>query len=1065
MTFLIVDYYALWNPTVSNGNWFATQPISGSTTGATETQNWFRYDQHLQKNIGPLTFVPGSTLGTQEAGSPFGKYFNVGVEIGANTVTLADYLTPLNGPSTLVPTTIAPVDPIENSSFGIILGFGTTSGATATLIANDVVFAQGVTIENFHGNNLYKSQSLVGEGTLLVENIVTNDGVILNQGGGSVAVITAPGGTFVNNGTIETSRYTTVNLGNSVNTGGIFNYSSIYASGGEIVIGSSVYGNKTLGVGQTGTFAMGNAGTFILNAPINGSEYIQFTDGNGDRLGVNTSPTLFSGATVGFHLPPIGGFADSVTGSPLTQSANMITLNSSVIQGEITGYSIVTGKTSQTLLLDENLNGTTTTLALSFAGTTSLDHLTIAQANGTTALISGGADFFSGPTSALGSSANFFNPVYWDLGATPGSLAGTAINSLGVSTPINAPRLAEIAGASVYLSSTATSFAAPTTLSNMTIGLLGSVSNGVTTGGTLNLYGVDIGATSTIITGIGHNLIDATGSVVNYGTIEAAGTSAKDGVAINTGSSSTFTNAGLIAAVGGLDPATIGSYGSPATTFINNGTLEANGTLTGSSPANAGELVINDYITASTGSFGTILMANGGIIELNAGAAANQSILFGTHGGTLDLSTTADVAGGVLIPTLTGFGYLSNIDLTGSLFSPYVSESLNTTGANTTLVVSEGNTAGSYTTTFSLVFAGHPQNLTFTNNTTVTLDGVGQSAIVITAPCFAAGTRILTERGEIPVQALAIGDVVITIDRGTPCPAPVRWLGQRHVPLAAHPAPERVAPIVIDAGALGNGIPHRSLTLSPDHALLIDGLLIEAKYLVNGATIRQDFTRRAITYHHVELDRHSAILAEGAAAETYVESGNRHQFEGQPAIAMIADFAATQPVPRFAPLCNRGPAVTAIRQRLAAIAISAGYRITHASAANPSGLMIEDNGQIILGAPTGAGRVLFNALAPLRRVRLRAPSGVPAEIDPAATDRRRLSLALRGLAYGTQELALDERCFAAGFYAPEGPFRWAGPEAILDFAHLAPSTQLTLLVHDLAPHWQAPLRQYPLEVA
>ncbi|MGC8532052.1 MAG: Hint domain-containing protein, partial [Acidiphilium sp.] len=618
---------------------------------------------------------------------------------------------------------------------------------------------------------------------------------------------------------------------------------------------------------------------------------------------------------------------------------------------------------------------------------------------------------------------------------------------------------------SVYLSSTAASHPAPSTLSNMTIGLLGSLNNGSVVGGTLNLDGVNIGATSTIVTGIGHNLIYAQGSVVNYGTIEAAGTSSSDGVAIVTGTGSSFTNAGLIEAVGGLDPATIGSYSSPASTFINNGTLEANGTLTGSSPSNAGELVINDYITASAGSSGTILMTNGGIVELKDSAAANQTLLFGTNGGTLDLSTTADVSSGVLIPTLTGFGYLSAIDLTGSLFSSFVSESLITTGTNTTLVVSEGTAAGNYTSSFSLVFAGHPQNLTFTNNATVTLDGANQSAIVITAPCFAEGTRILTPRGEIPVEALQIGDHIITIHHGTPRHAAIRWRGQRRVSLAQHPAPERVAPIIIEPGALGEATPHRRLALSPDHALLLDGLLIEAKNLVNGTTIRQDFNPRSITYHHLELDQHSAVLAEGAAAETYLESGNRHQFEGQSALAMIADFAATQPVPRFAPLCDRGPAVTAIRQRLAAIAIAAGYRIAHASAANPSGLIIEADGQIIHGEPKGAGRVLFTAPATLRRVRLHAPSGVPAEIDPAATDRRRLSLALRGLAYGGQDLALDDHCFAAGFFAPEGAFRWAGPEAILDFAHLAPASQLTLLVHDFAPHWVAPQHPCPLKVA
>lgn len=1060
-------YYADWNPTIASGNWFTPESVT-TTVNSSGTLVHVTTAVWLNDTTGSgLTFAPGSTLGTQEQFGVGGPANN-GVMIGNSTVTIAAYQTTDNGNTYLVPTTIAPVDPNFNNNFGIILGApdrGSTYSTHSTLVANDVAFAKGVTIRNFYVAGYNGQPGIVGDGTLYVENTVTNDGVILNEGGGSIAILTAPGGSFINDGIIQTQKYTTITLGKTASYG-IFNYSSIEAFGGEIIIGSSVYGSHTYTVGKTGTFAMGNAGTFILNAPINGSEYVQFTDGNGDKLGVNTNPAVISGATVGFHLPPLGGFANSVTGSPFTQSGNVITFNNTAVPGEITGYSIITGSAGQTLLLDEKLtNGTSETLALSFAGTTSLNHLTVVQTGGVTELLGASTDFFSGPRYALGTAANFLNPAYWNLGAAPGASLGVAINSLGGTQAINAPTLAEVAGSSVYLSSTATSYAAPLTLSNMTIGLLGSVSNGVTTGGTLTLDGVNIGANSTIVTGMGHNLIYTQGSVVNYGTIEAAGTSAKDGVAIATGASSTFTNAGLIEAVGGLDPATIGSYTSPATTFINNGTLEANGTLTGSSPANAGELVINDYITANTGSFGTILMTNGGIVELNAGAAANQTLLFGTNGGTLDLSTTADVSGGVLIPTLTGFGYLSAIDLTGSLFSSFVSESLITSGTNTTLVVSEGSVAGNYTNSFSLVFAGHPQNLTFTNNATVTLDGASQSAIVLTAPCFAEGTRILTPRGEIPVEALHIGDHIITIHHGTPRRAAIRWRGQRRVSLAQHPAPERVAPIIIEPGALGEATPHRRLVLSPDHALLLDGLLIEAKNLVNGTTIRQDFNPRSITYHHLELDQHSAVLAEGAAAETYLESGNRHQFEGQSALALIADFAATKPAARFAPLCHRGPAVTAIRQRLAAIAIAAGYRITHASAAHPNGVMIEADGHIIHGVPKGAGRVLFTAPTPLRRVQLRAPSGVPAETDPAATDRRRLSLALRGLTYGGQDLALDDHCFAAGFFTPEGAFRWAGPEAILDFAHLAPASQLSLLVHDVAPHWVAPARRCSLKVA
>ncbi len=52
------------------------------------------------------------------------------------------------------------------------------------------------------------------------------------------------------------------------------------------------------------------------------------------------------------------------------------------------------------------------------------------------------------------------------------------------------------------------------------------------------------------------------------------------------------------------------------------------------------------------------------------------------------------------------------------------------------------------------------------------------------APCFAAGTRILTTRGEVPVEALEVGDVALLARGGT---VKVTWIGQRRLDAARHP--------------------------------------------------------------------------------------------------------------------------------------------------------------------------------------------------------------------------------------------------------------------------------------
>ena len=71
--------------------------------------------------------------------------------------------------------------------------------------------------------------------------------------------------------------------------------------------------------------------------------------------------------------------------------------------------------------------------------------------------------------------------------------------------------------------------------------------------------------------------------------------------------------------------------------------------------------------------------------------------------------------------------------------------------------------------------------------------------------------------------------------------------------------------------ALDERSPYRDLYVSPNHAIYIDGLLIPAKYLVNGLNITQCAPEGAdiIDYLHIELFDHDVIYAEGATAETF----------------------------------------------------------------------------------------------------------------------------------------------------------------------------------------------------
>jgi Hint domain len=142
--------------------------------------------------------------------------------------------------------------------------------------------------------------------------------------------------------------------------------------------------------------------------------------------------------------------------------------------------------------------------------------------------------------------------------------------------------------------------------------------------------------------------------------------------------------------------------------------------------------------------------------------------------------------------------------------------------------------------------------------------------------CFLGGTMITTPDGEAAVETLNAGDLITTADGRT---VPVRWIGINTVSTRFADL-QRNMPVRITAGALGEGLPKRDLLVSPDHALFLDGVLVQANALLNDITIHRE-TRmpEVFRYYHVEMAAHDLILAEGVAAETFVDNVSRMAFD------------------------------------------------------------------------------------------------------------------------------------------------------------------------------------------
>jgi Hint domain len=142
--------------------------------------------------------------------------------------------------------------------------------------------------------------------------------------------------------------------------------------------------------------------------------------------------------------------------------------------------------------------------------------------------------------------------------------------------------------------------------------------------------------------------------------------------------------------------------------------------------------------------------------------------------------------------------------------------------------------------------------------------------------CFMPGTLIRTPLGEVPVESLRIGDEVVTSAGEV---RPVKWIGRQTVS-TRFADPMRVLPVRIRPGALAENVPSRDLFVSPDHALLVDGVLIQAGSLVNGSSIaRFSDVPVTFTYYHVELHDHSLVLAQNTPAETFIDHVARRAFD------------------------------------------------------------------------------------------------------------------------------------------------------------------------------------------
>lgn len=143
------------------------------------------------------------------------------------------------------------------------------------------------------------------------------------------------------------------------------------------------------------------------------------------------------------------------------------------------------------------------------------------------------------------------------------------------------------------------------------------------------------------------------------------------------------------------------------------------------------------------------------------------------------------------------------------------------------------------------------------------------------AVCYTTGTKILTHRGDVPVETLTVGDLVQTKDNGY---RDILWIGQRVLDSRELRRAEQLRPVLIREGVLGNC---RPLLISQQHRMLVTKqqfgnslpwteAFVKAKHLAEYCrkSARIAHEKRSVCYFHILLGSHEVIFADGAESES-----------------------------------------------------------------------------------------------------------------------------------------------------------------------------------------------------
>ncbi len=778
---------------------------------------------------------------------------------------------------------------IEGTDSGTLIEAGGSESVTGLAYGDAISGVQSVTggAAIVTGETVYSGGAveLLTAGAIASGIVVSNGGSIFINGRGSATNVVLDGGAIVLSspkattfGTLDfaTSGTLTIEVGTSALPGGsswgpeavISNFGpndaiDITAFGSGAVLSQTVSGGNTVVTVSSGTgtqsteiltFAGTNPGTLVLNNDAQGHPEVIAF-----VEVLNSGFALTSGESmVNFEV---------VSGANLTVSSGATVSNGVVTNGSVT----VVGGTD----IHPQIGGGGTEI---LSGSGAVDSGGIVTSGGAVTVASGGAtvDVTLAGGDLTAGSGTTQDPMTVGSGSidTLSGASGTGTVILAGGTEILISGGVETGGSDsglLLLSNGGTASGEIVSAGGLISGVAGGtlVSGVIQSGGSAVMSGFDSG---TVISAGGSEILMGSGSGDVVG-----GSQLIDGP-LDVVNSETVLSGGLV-------------------------NISTTSAVTSGDVINSGGTIIDagrNYVDNLTISGGTLVLDS-------AKATASGTITFAGGSGLIDVAVAPSLTSSSFsLNSATIIGFSAG-DVVEAGFITYSGASLTSTtaGGNTRVTIS-GTTASE-----TFVISGTPA-------AGFALVNEGGFAAATANPCYCTGTRILGIEGEIAVEDIEVGDELVTVREGGPLSAKVIWTGLRHLDLARRPDADALYPVRILAGAIAPGLPERDLRVSPNHGIYLDGRLFEAQALVNGSTIYRETTTRFVTYHHVELEAHDIIVAEGLPAESYLDTGNRNAFEGEESLALYPAFGTPAGAATCVPVVREGARLAAVKARLKA---------------------------------------------------------------------------------------------------------------------------------------------------